>query len=225
MKKCVVLLSGGIDSAATLALANAEGCEVHALTVTYGQRHLVELESARKIAEHFGVKEHMVVNVELDKLGGSALTGSSDIPKDRYTASAEIPPTYVPARNTVLLSIALAYAETINAIDLYIGVNAVDYSGYPDCRPQFILAYETLARVATKVGVEGAKVQIHAPLIHMSKAQIVKKALELGIDPAWTHSCYDPDDQGRACGRCDSCIIRSLAFDSLGMQDPALAHL
>lgn len=219
-----MLLSGGLDSATTLAMAKAEGYALYALTVTYGQRHGIEVKAAKRIGEALGVREHKIINVELDKLGGSALTGVAEIPKDRYDIGAEIPATYVPARNAVLLSIALGYAEVVGSKDIFIGVNAVDYSGYPDCRPQFILAYETMARVGTKAGVEGVKIRIHAPLIQLSKARIIQRAIELGLDIGMTHSCYDPGPGGEACGRCDSCIIRERAFTELGLEDPSLAR-
>lgn len=224
MPKCVVLLSGGLDSATTLAIAK-EGFEVCALTVSYGQRHGAELEAARRVASSIGVSEHRFVSVGLDEIGGSALTDAIEVPKDRELGRDEIPVTYVPARNTVLLSLALAYAEVVGASDIFIGVNAVDYSGYPDCRPAFISAFEQLARVATKAGVEGNPVTIHAPLIDLTKPEIIRRGLELGVDYALTHSCYDPAEDGAPCGRCDSCHIRESAFSELGMTDPVLGRV
>jgi 7-cyano-7-deazaguanine synthase len=222
MPKGVVLLSGGLDSATVLAIANSLGFETYALTVLYGQRHQVEIRAAQNVAQALRVKEHRFLSVGLDKLGGSALTDDLEVPKDREDIPDEIPITYVPARNTVMLSLALAYAEVIEAQDVFIGVNAVDYSGYPDCRPEFIQKFEELAHVATKAGVEGKSLRIHAPLIDLTKAEIIQKGLALGVDYSLTHSCYDPDSDGRACGRCDSCQIRKRAFEQLGMQDPAL---
>lgn len=224
MRKCVVLLSGGLDSATVLAMAKEQGFDPCALTVTYGQRHAVELDAARATATSQGVTDHRFVKVELDKLGGSALTADIDVPKDRdeSTMAGEIPVTYVPARNTVMLSIALGFAEVVGANDIFVGVNAVDYSGYPDCRPEYIEAFQTMARLATKSGVEGAEITIHAPLVHLTKTDIVREGLRLGVDYSKTHSCYDPDETGRPCGRCDSCQIRNRAFAELGMTDPAL---
>lgn len=219
----VVLLSGGLDSATTLAVAVAEGWEVMALTVDYGQRHLTELRAAEQIASQFGVA-HEVVRVELGRFGGSALTDPAiEVPKGREIetiGAAGIPVTYVPARNTVLLALALAAAEASGSSDVFIGVNAVDYSGYPDCRPEFVRAFETLAKVGTRAGVEGAPFRIHAPLISMSKADIVRKGLELGVDFASTVSCYDHTPEG-ACGRCDACTLRLRAFADVGVPDPA----
>ena len=219
MARAVVLLSGGLDSATVLAIAQESGQEVFALTVEYGQRHKVELVSARKVAEAAEVS-HKVVSVPLDAFGGSALTDAIDVPKNEMGEG--IPVTYVPARNTVMLSMALAYAETIQAWDIYVGVNAVDYSGYPDCRPAFVSAFQDLARVATKAGVEGEQISIHAPLIHLTKPEIIKKGLALGVDYGLTHSCYDPEEDGFPCGECDSCLIRTKAFDEVGMVDPAI---
>lgn len=226
MRKAVVLLSGGLDSTTVLAVARHEGFAPHALTVVYGQRHAVELEAARRVASALGAVEHKFVSVDLRQFGGSALTDAIDVPKDRdeEALAREIPATYVPARNTVLLSLALAYAETIGAFDLFVGVNAQDYSGYPDCRPEFVAAFESLANVATKAGAEGGRYKVHAPLMQLSKAQIIQKGLELGVDYGMTHSCYDPDPEGRPCGRCDSCRIRLRAFAQLGMADPAMRH-
>lgn len=219
--KSVVLLSGGLDSATCLAIARADGTEPYALTVEYGQRHAVELEAARRVAQALGAVEHRFVSVGLDRLGGSALTDDIDVPKDQVGAEG-IPVTYVPARNTVMLAIALGYAEVVGAEAIYVGVNAVDYSGYPDCRPEFVAAFQDLARVATAAGVSGQPLRVRAPLIHLTKPEIISLGLSLGVDYGLTHSCYDPVD-GRACGHCDSCLIRSRAFESLGLTDPALA--
>lgn len=219
--KSVVLLSGGLDSATCLAIARADGTEPYALTVEYGQRHAVELEAARRVASALGAVEHRFVSVGLDRLGGSALTDDIDVPKDQVDDGG-IPVTYVPARNTVMLAIALGYAEVVGAEAIYVGVNAVDYSGYPDCRPEFIAAFQDLARVATAAGVSGRPLEIRAPLIDLTKPEIIQRGLSLGVDYGITHSCYDPVD-GRACGHCDSCLIRSRAFASLGLTDPALA--
>jgi len=218
----VVLLSGGLDSATCLALARADGFDPACLLVQYGQRHAVELDRARVVAQAQGVRDVRVVTVDLRAIGGSALTAEVPVPKDRPAgARAEgIPVTYVPARNTVFLALALGLAETIGATDLYIGVNAVDYSGYPDCRPEFIRAFEALANLATRAGVEGARFRIHAPLSGMTKAEIIHTGTRLGVDYALTHSCYDPDAEGRACGRCDSCLIRREGFRAAGVADP-----
>lgn len=224
MSRCVVLLSGGLDSTTALAIAKSEGFEPYALSVVYGQRHHAEIKAAKRVAEAIGVQEHRFVTVGLDEIGGSALTDDIAVPKDRHSAemATEIPQTYVPARNTVFLALALGYAEVLECLDIFVGVNAVDYSGYPDCRPEFIRAFESLADVATKAGVEGAKFKVHAPLIQMSKADIIRKGLELGVDFSLTHSCYDPSPNGRPCGHCDSCLIRAKAFEEVGMKDPAL---
>ena len=216
-----MLLSGGLDSATCLAIAKSQGFDVYALTVTYGQRHSVELDAARAVAKALGAKAHKFVGVELDAIGGSALTDAIEVPKDRAESEmTDIPVTYVPARNTVMLALALGYAEVVGACDIFVGVNAVDYSGYPDCRPEFIEAFQNLARVATKAAVDGWRMTIHAPLIDLTKPQIIERGLALGVDYGLTHSCYDPID-GRACGRCDSCQIRQAAFRSLGLTDPA----
>ena len=221
-KKAVVLLSGGLDSTTCLAMARAEGFEPVCLAVAYGQRHAVELERARRVAESLGVKDFRVVSVDLRQVGGSALTAEMEVPKDRPESElAEgIPVTYVPARNALFLSLALGLAEVVGASDLYIGVNAVDYSGYPDCRPEFIQAFEKLANLATKAGVEGTRFRVHAPLSGMSKADIIRAGVKLGVDYSMTHSCYDPDAQGRACGRCDSCVLRRRGFEQAGVADP-----
>lgn len=218
-KNAVILLSGGLDSATCLAIAKSRGFTLHCLTIQYGQRHDIELESARLIADSMGAKEHKIIEVDLSAFGGSALTDDIPVPKD--SLSEEIPVTYVPARNTVMLSLALAYAETRQANDIYVGVNAVDYSGYPDCRPEFINAFQNLARLATKSGVNGEEIVIHAPLIQMTKPEIIRTGLQLGVDYGITHSCYDPVD-GRPCEHCDSCLIRMKAFAEIGMVDPAL---
>ena len=225
MSKAVVLLSGGLDSATVLAIAQSEGFECHALTVRYGQRHAEELEAAKNVAQALGAASHRVVSVDLRAIGGSALTDEIEVPKDRdeATMAQDIPVTYVPARNTVFLSIALGYAEVLGALDLFVGVNAVDYSGYPDCRPEFVAAFEALANVATAAGVSGSRFRVHAPLIQLTKGQIIERGLALGVDYGKTHSCYDPLE-GRACGRCDSCRIRIEAFRSLGLEDPVMAR-
>lgn len=220
----VVLLSGGLDSATTLAIARAEGFAVHALSFRYGQRHAVELEAARMVAEAMGVAEHAVADVDLRAFGGSALTADLPVPKDRPDPehAGAIPITYVPARNTIFLAYALGWAEVLGASDLFIGVNAVDYSGYPDCRPEFLAAFEALANLATRSATEGGRpVRIHAPLLSLSKAQIIQRGRELGVDLAITRSCYDPDPAGRACGRCDSCRLRLKGFAEAGIPDPA----
>jgi 7-cyano-7-deazaguanine synthase len=219
----IILLSGGLDSATAAAIARREGFELFALSVDYGQRHRFELEAARRVGAALGVKHHAVVQVDLAQFGGSALTGDIAVPKDRdaETMSHGIPVTYVPARNTVLLSLALASAEVVRAADIFIGVNAIDFSGYPDCRGEFIAAFEKLANLATKAGVEGSlRFRIHTPLIAMTKAQIIRRGVELGVDYALTHSCYDPNPQGVACGRCDACQLRRKGFDEAGLEDP-----
>jgi 7-cyano-7-deazaguanine synthase len=217
-----VLLSGGLDSTTCLALAKAAGFEPVCLAVSYGQRHSVELERARKVAQALGAKDFRIVTVDLRQIGGSALTADIDVPKDRPAdeMSHGIPVTYVPARNTLFLSLALGLAEVVGATDLYIGVNAVDYSGYPDCRPEFIRAFESLANLATKAGVEGARFTVHAPLSGLTKADIIREGTRLGVDYGLTHSCYDPDTKGRACGRCDSCLLRKKGFQEAGVPDP-----
>jgi 7-cyano-7-deazaguanine synthase len=222
MKHAVVLLSGGLDSATTLAIARSQGFETYALSFDYGQRHKRELEAARKIAESSGAKKHLIVKIDNHIFSGSALTDDVDVPKSRSEKKirAGIPVTYVPARNTIFLAHALAWAETIPAGHIFIGANAIDYSGYPDCRPEFIALFETLANIGTKTGAEGARLQIHAPLIKMSKADIVRKAIELDVDLSLTHSCYDPTPDGRACGKCDSCQLRLKGFREAGVKDP-----
>lgn len=218
----MVLLSGGLDSSTCLAMAKRDGFEPLALGISYGQRHAVELNRARKVAEAMGVTDFRVVSLDLRAIGGSALTDEIEVPKDRPAdqMSHGIPVTYVPARNTVFLGLALGLAEVVGATDLYIGVNAVDYSGYPDCRPEFIRAFEALANLATRAGVEGARFTIHAPLSGMTKAEIIQEGTRLGVDYGLTHSCYDPDAEGRACGRCDSCLLRKKGFAEAGVPDP-----
>lgn len=223
-RPAVVLLSGGLDSATVLAVARAEGFEPHALSIAYGQRHAVEMEAARRVAKVLGVARHVELFIDLRAFGGSALTAEIDVPKDRDEAAMAdgIPITYVPARNTVFLSLALAWAETLGAFDLFVGVNCVDYSGYPDCRPDYLRSFEAMANLATRAGVEDqGKFIIHAPLIQLTKEQIIRKGLDLGVDYGLTHSCYDPTPDGLACGHCDSCRLRLAAFDRLGMTDPA----
>ena len=221
-RRAVVLLSGGLDSATVLAIARSKGFLCSCLLVDYGQRHRVELERARGVARAQSVEDVRVVSVDLRAVGGSALTADVDVPKDRAETErgAGIPVTYVPARNTLFLALALGLAETLGATDLFIGVNAVDYSGYPDCRPEFIRAFEALAHLATRAGVEGARFRVHAPLSGMRKAEIIRTGARLGVDYAMTHSCYDPDALGRACGRCDSCLIRREGFRAAGVPDP-----
>src|SRR6266404_9507669 len=222
MKRAVVLLSGGIDSTTTLAMAIAEGYQVYALSFDYGQRHQIELDTARRIADSLGAKEHRVAKIDRRIFGGSALTDDIDVPRHRAEKEIAhgIPVTYVPARNTVFLAYALAWAEVIPANDIFIGVNAIDYSGYPDCRPEFIEAFENLANVGTKAGVEGRRFQIHTPLIKFPKADIIRKAVDLGVDLSLTHSCYDPTPEGVACGECDSCLLRLKGFREAGLKDP-----
>jgi len=223
MKRAVVLLSGGIDSTTAMAVAKAEGFDLYALSFRYGQRHAVELEAAKTVAALLGVKEHLVMDIRLDRIGGSALTSEIVVPKDRneHEIGRGIPATYVPARNTIFLSVALAWAEVLQAEDIFIGVNILDYSGYPDCRTEYIDAFERMANLATRAGVEGrARMKIHTPLIAMTKAEIIKKGLDLGVDYSITHSCYDPSSGGLACGRCDSCLLRIKGFRDAGVQDP-----
>jgi 7-cyano-7-deazaguanine synthase len=222
-RKAVVLLSGGLDSTTVLAIAKEEGFLPYALSFRYGQRHDTELEAAARVATAMGVADHVVASVNLNVFGGSALTAPIDVPKQRTDAelSQGIPVTYVPARNTVFLSLALAWAEVLEAEDIFVGVNALDYSGYPDCRPEYISAYEQMANLATKAAVEGRQqLRIHAPLIELSKAAIIRRGTVLGVDYSLTHSCYDPDGEGRACGSCDSCILRQKGFREAGISDP-----
>ena len=224
MPKCVVLLSGGLDSYTAAALIAREGFELYALTVVYGQRHVVEVDAARNVARALGAAGHLEVRVDLGTIGGSALTTASDVPKDREIDPREIPITYVPARNTVFLSLALGWAEVLGSTDIGIGANALDYSGYPDCRPEYLEAFEHLAGLATRAGVEGARFHIRAPLLHMTKAQIIEAGLSLGLDYGLTHSCYDPLPGGGPCGRCDSCRLRAKGFEEAGAQDPLLGR-
>ena len=222
MKRAVVLLSGGIDSTTTLAMAIAEGYETYALSFDYSQRHQIETEAARRVANSLGAKQHRVAKIDMRVFGGSALTDDIDVPKQRSETEIArgIPVTYVPARNTIFLSYALAWAEAISANHIFLGVNAIDYSGYPDCRPEFIEAFENVANLGTKAGVEGRRFQIHTPLIKLSKAEIILKAVELGVDLSLTHSCYDPSPEGFACGECDSCLLRLKGFREAGREDP-----
>ena len=221
-KPAVVLLSGGIDSTTTLAIAIAEGYETCALSFDYGQRHQIETKAAQCVAKSLGVKDHRMAKIDLRVFGGSALTDDVAVPKQRSETEIahRIPITYVPARNTIFLTYALAWAEVITVNDIFLGVNAIDYSGYPDCRPEFIEAFENLANVGTKAGVEGRRFQIHTPLIKLSKADIIRKAVDFGIDLSLTHSCYDPSPEGLACGQCDSCLLRLKGFSEAGMTDP-----
>jgi 7-cyano-7-deazaguanine synthase len=222
-RRAVVLVSGGMDSAVTLAMARADGFECHALSVAYGQRHVSELAAAARVAAMLGAVEHKVVAVDLRSIGGSALTADIEVPEhDDAHGETDIPITYVPARNTIMLSIALGWAETLDASDLFCGVNAVDYSGYPDCRPAFVDAFERLANLATKAGVEGHALHVHAPLIKLSKADIAREGIRLGVDFAQTVSCYRADAEGRACGRCDACVLRARGFAEAGIADPTL---
>ncbi len=222
MKRAVVLLSGGLDSATTLAISRGEGFDAYALSFNYGQRHRIEVLAAKRIAASLGAREHRIAEIDLRVFGGSALTDEIPVPKNRdeKNRSHGVPATYVPARNTIFLSYALAWCEVLGAADIFIGANAVDYSGYPDCRPAFIAAFEELAGVATKAGVEGTRFRIHAPLLSMSKAQIIEKGTELGVDFSLTHSCYDPTPDLLACGECDSCRIRLAGFQAAGLRDP-----
>jgi 7-cyano-7-deazaguanine synthase len=221
MKRAVILLSGGLDSATTLAICKREGFAPYALSFNYGQRHDIEILAAKRVAASLGAHEHRIAEIDLRVFGGSALTDDIAVPKNR-TDPLGIPVTYVPARNTIFLSYALAWCEVLGAADIFIGVNAIDYSGYPDCRPEFISAFEDLAALATKAGVEGVRFHIHAPLIAMSKAQIIEKGAELSVDFSLTHSCYDPTADGLACGTCDSCRIRLEGFHGAGLEDPIL---
>ena len=219
--KAVILLSGGLDSTTCLAIAKHQGFDLNALTLNYGQRHDFELKSAQKIVDHFQIKNHSVVNINLAQFGGSALTDEIDVPKDRSESEmTDIPITYVPARNTVFLSLALAWAETINAFNIFIGVNVLDYSGYPDCRPEYIAAFEKTANLATKAGVSGERFKIHTPLINMKKSEIILNGLKLGVDYSLTSSCYDPLKNGTPCGHCDACILRLKGFQEADAIDP-----
>jgi 7-cyano-7-deazaguanine synthase len=219
MSSLVILLSGGLDSYTAAAVLKADGFDLYALSVGYGQRHVIELDRARAVAARLGVRQHLELAVDLSKVGGSALTANIAVPKDR-ALDASIPVTYVPARNTVFLSLALAWAEALGVFDIGIGANALDYSGYPDCRPEYLRAFEAMANLATKAGVQGHRFHIHAPLLAMTKAEIIRRGLELGADYGLTHSCYDPDPSGRPCGHCDSCVLRSKGFGEAGVIDP-----
>ena len=221
--KAIVLLSGGLDSTTAAAIARADGYELYALTIRYGQIHVREIDAARAVALALGVARHLELSVDLSAFGGSALTGDGAIPKDRELSAADIPSTYVPARNTVFLSLALAWAEVVGAQAIVLGVNAIDYSGYPDCRPEYLAAFERMASLATRAGVGGAQLRILAPLIRLSKADIIRKGLSLGVDYGLTHSCYDPGPDGRPCGRCDSCRLRALGFRDAGAVDPLMS--
>jgi 7-cyano-7-deazaguanine synthase len=227
-KPAVVLLSGGLDSTTVLAIARAQGYVPYALSFSYGQRHSIEVQAAKRVADVYGAAKHVVADIDLRVFGGSALTDEISVPHHSTAEDLtdDIPVTYVPARNTIFLSYALAWAEVLGSSDVFIGVNALDYSGYPDCRPDYIRAYRQMANLATKAGVEGRQdLQIHAPLIELTKAQIIERGLELGVDYSLTHSCYDPDSDGRACGTCDSCLLRRRGFAEVGMEDPALAQV
>jgi 7-cyano-7-deazaguanine synthase len=223
-KKAVVLSSGGVDSTTLMAIAKEEGYEIYSLSFNYGQRHSCELDAAKRVARVLGVQEHRIIEIDLGKIGGSALTDKIDVPKARSESEMkkEIPVTYVPARNTIFLSYALAWAEVLGASDIFMGVNAIDYSGYPDCRPEYIKAFENMANLAIKAAVEGKmKIHIRTPLIQMTKAEIIRRGVELGVDYRLTHSCYDPSPDGKACGQCDSCLIRKKGFREAGVTDPA----
>jgi len=222
-RPAVILLSGGLDSATALAIAHNEGYRLHALTIAYGQRHSIEIEAARKVAAQIGVARHRVMELDLRAFGGSALTADMEVPQDRSLdeMNTGIPITYVPARNTIFLSLALAWAEVLESFDIFVGVNFLDYSGYPDCRPEFVEAFESLANLATKAGVEGTgRFRIHAPLIWSSKVEIIRQGVALGVDYSLTHSCYQPASDGAACGRCDSCLLRAQGFADAGVSDP-----
>ena len=222
-RKAVVLSSGGIDSTTAMAIAKHEGFKIYSLSFFYGQRHAFELEAAQKVANAIGVTKHLIINIDLKQIGGSSLTDDIEVPKDRdeQEMTCGIPVTYVPARNTIFLSFALSWAEVLRSSDIFIGVNAIDYSGYPDCRPEYIDAFERMANLATKAGVEGTiKIRIRTPLIRLTKAKIIRKGIDLGVDFALTHSCYDPSPQGLACGKCDSCFLRRKGFKEAGVTDP-----
>jgi 7-cyano-7-deazaguanine synthase len=222
MTRCVVLLSGGLDSYTAAAIAKSDGFDLYALTIAYGQRHACEIASARAVARALPVLRHLELPIDLRAIGGSSLTSDASVPRDRDLTASDIPSTYVPARNTIFLSLALAWAEVLDAFDIVVGVNALDYSGYPDCRPEFIHAFETLATLATRAGVEGGRFRVHTPLISLTKAQIIQRGIALGLDYGLTHSCYDPATDGRPCGRCDSCVLRARGFAEAGVPDPLL---
>lgn len=223
LPKAVALLSGGMDSTTAAAIAQREGFDVHALSVRYGQRHAVELEAARRVVEQLGIRRHVIIDIDLRAFGGSALTADVPVPKDTPMGEigARIPSTYVPARNTIFLSLALAWAETLGARDIFLGANALDYSGYPDCRPEYLEAYARMADLATRAGVEGAHLTIHTPLLALTKAEIVARGLALGLDYGITSTCYDPSADGAACGRCEACLLRLKGFEEAGVPDPA----
>ena len=220
-KKAIVLLSGGLDSTTCCAIAKRDGFEIFTMTFAYGQRHYVELSASKRIAAFFNAKEHRVVTIDLAAFGGSSLTSTLEVPKNRLgkKQADAIPNTYVPARNTIFLSFALGWAEVLECADIFIGVNALDYSGYPDCRPEYIAAFQTMANLATKAAIEGRRLAIHSPLINLTKAQIIRLGVDLGVDYSLTHSCYDPDPEGFACGACDSCLLRKKGFDEAGIKD------
>jgi 7-cyano-7-deazaguanine synthase len=220
--RAVVLLSGGLDSYTAAAMVKAQGFSLNALSILYGQRHALEIQAARRVARGLGVERHLELPLDLRSIGGSSLTSDMPVPEGRDLTGSDIPSTYVPARNTIFLSLALGWAEVLGASDLVIGVNALDYSGYPDCRPAFIHAFEATANLATRAGVEGARFRIHAPLIALNKAEIIRRGLALGLDYGLTHSCYNPGASGRPCGRCDSCVLRARGFAEAGVRDPAL---
>ncbi|GAB3446526.1 7-cyano-7-deazaguanine synthase QueC [Phycicoccus ginsengisoli] len=223
-RPAIVLLSGGLDSTTVLAMAKEQGFEPYALSFRYGQRHSIELEAAARVARAQGVARHVVADIDLRVFGGSALTSATEVPKHASVdeVAEDIPVTYVPARNTIFLSFALAYAETVGASDIFLGVSALDYSGYPDCRPEYIAAFEEMANLATRAGVEGARTTIHTPLINLTKGETVRRGLELGVDYSLTSSCYDPDEMGRPCGHCDSCLLRLRGFSEAGTDDPLM---
>jgi 7-cyano-7-deazaguanine synthase len=224
-RKAVVLSSGGLDSTTIMAIAKDEGYAIYALSFDYGQRHKFELQAAKRVAEHYNADAHLVIQTDLTRIGGSALTDTIDVPKNRSVEKDPdtIPVTYVPARNTIFLSYALAWSEILQTPDIFIGVNAIDYSGYPDCRPEYISAFEKMADLATKAGIEGrVKIKIHTPLIRLTKAEIIQKGLQLNVDYSLTHSCYDPDSKGKACGACDSCLLRKKGFEEAGVKDPTV---
>jgi len=220
--RAIVLLSGGLDSYTAAAIARSQSFVLHTLTVRYGQRHACEIDAARRVAAALGVARHLEIDLDLRGIGGSALTSDAPVPRDRDLSAPAIPATYVPARNTIFLSLALGWAEVLDARDLVMGVNALDYSGYPDCRPEFIAAFESLSALATRAGVEGARFRVHTPLITLTKAEIIRRGLALGLDYGLTHSCYDPTPEGAPCRRCDSCALRAKGFDEVGVLDPLL---
>jgi len=226
-KKAVVLASGGLDSTTIMAIAQHKGYDIYALTFDYGQRHTIELTAAQKVAKYFGAKKHLILHIELDTIGGSALTEDISIPQGRSLkeiSSSGIPVTYVPARNTIFLAYALAWVEVLEATDIFIGVNAIDFSNYPDCRPEFVKSFQKTANLATKAGIEGKRITIHAPLVYMTKGEIIKKGISLGVDYSMTHSCYSPGRDGLPCGKCDSCLLRKKGFEEAGIADPLFSQ-